>query len=160
MLRRDSHCPVSRGFTGLEKCLSVTLIWTFLLERIPLHALYESGTTEDSPSPLCVNTSIPLSLLTTGSLLAGGRLWRAGGGGRGRGQSLHAVTHPASHHPPLKDAGVLPAHGEEVGVAVGEADVGDVAAVAVVLVARRLERRERNSSRFMSTVERGVSTGR
>lgn len=47
-----------------------------------------------------------------------------------------------------------------MGVAVGEADVGDVAAVAVVLVARRLERRERNSSRFMSTVERGVSTGR
>lgn len=79
------------------------------------------------------------------SFLAGGRFWRAGRGGRGRGQSLPAVDDPASHHAPLKDAGVLPTHGEEVGVAVGEADVGDVAAVAVVLVARRLQRNERKS---------------
>lgn len=79
----------------------------------------------------------PLSVYNATSLLAGGGLRGAGGGG---GQLLPAVARPASDHPPLEDAGVLPAHGEEVGVAVGEADVGDVAAVALVLVARRLER--------------------
>lgn len=74
------------------------------------------------------------------SFLAGGRFRRAGGGGRGRGrgQSLPAVAHTTSDHPPLKNAGVLPAHGEEVGVTVGEADVGDVAAMALILVARCL----------------------
>lgn len=121
-----------------------------------------SGTTEDSggccptntPLWLLVNTSLPLSLLRTWSFLAGCRLWRAGGGGRGRGQFLRAVAHPASNNSPLKDAGVFPTHGEDVGVTMGEADIGDVAAVAVVLVARCLERGERNSPLFMTTITR------
>lgn len=50
-----------------------------------------------------------------------------------------AVTHPTSNHLPLKDASVLPANGEQVRVTVSEADVGDVAAVALVLVAWCLE---------------------
>jgi len=93
------------------------------------------------PHPVSRNNSV--------SLLAGGGLRGAGGGG---------------DHPPLEDAGVLPAHGEEVGVAVGEADVGDVAAVALVLVARRLEEEEEEEEEdeeeeeeatlFMSTLER------
>lgn len=53
-----------------------------------------------------------------------------------------AVTHPPSNHLPLKDASVLPANGEQVRVTVSEADVGDVAAVALVLVARCLKRKE------------------
>ncbi len=42
MLREESHCPVSQGFTLLWRCVSVNLIWTFLLERIPLHVLNET----------------------------------------------------------------------------------------------------------------------
>ena len=88
-------------------------------------------------------TTPSLSLFLNNSPLAsGGGFWRAGGGGRGRGQSLPAVDCPASYHLPLKDAGVLPAYWEQVGVTVGEADVGDVAAVALVLVARCLEGKE------------------
>lgn len=53
-----------------------------------------------------------------------------------------AVTHPSSNHLPLKDASVLPANGEQVRVTVSEADVGDVAAMALVLVAWCLKRKE------------------
>lgn len=84
---------------------------------------------------MCVNTSLSVTWF-----LAGGGFRGAGGGGRRRGQSLSAAPHPASHDLPLEDAGVLAANGEQVGVAVGEADVGDVAAVSLIPVARCLGR--------------------
>lgn len=115
---------------------------------IPLHVLYESGPAEPGAVagvPSFVNSSFSLTFSNIHSteLLAGGGFWRAGGGGRGRGQSVPAVAHATPRHPPLEDAGVLPSHGEKVGVAVCEADVGDMAAVALVLVAWRLVGKKR-----------------
>lgn len=54
------------------------------------------------------------------------------GGNRGEGA---AGRRAAPQHPPLEDARVLAPHGNEVAVVVGEADVGDVAAVTGVDVA-------------------------
>lgn len=45
--------------------------------------------------------------------------------------------------PPLHDAGVLAARGDEVAVATEEIDVGDVAAVSAVHVARSLGKNDR-----------------
>lgn len=91
------------------------------------------------PQQLGVSRPPPLIMAPNTAPLAGCRLWRAGGSGRDGGHSLPAVYHSSTGHPPLKDAGVLPPHGEEVGVVVGEADVGDVAAMTLILVVWCLE---------------------
>ena len=56
---------------------------------------------------------------------------RAGGAGRASAR----LRGGPSQHPPLEDAGVLPAQRHQVPVVVGEAHVGDVAAVTAVHVA-------------------------
>lgn len=80
--------------------------------------------------------------------LAGWRLRRAGGGGAGRDQCLPAFSHPSSGHLPLQDAGILPANGKKVGVIVGEADVGYVTPVALVLVTWCLGKGSDNEERL------------
>lgn len=50
------------------------------------------------------------------------------------------------NHPPLHDAHVLAARGDEVAVTTEEVDVGDVTAVSTVDVARSLGKKDTESS--------------